>query len=339
MKKDRVDTAGLVVFYNPFEAGASNASKILDEAKDFLATAGFRTVVSPVMVNDIETARRAGKYFKENAIKVAIIRLATWSDDNLVLEMLSWIGDDVHVINWAFRDIDAGSLCGAQQFDMVLKELDMGNCHQRMGKRKISSSFVLGSDAGARGSMERAVNQASGQQPKDTSAGGIYDRLRRIYNNVRSPTDVLYDESLPGKVVAVIEDLQHLRVGIIGARTQGMMEVAFDEYGIKKYIGPSIIAISIDELKERVARVDSSLSQQELRRYKEKNPGFKMIASDAALDQAFRNYIALKSLIHAKDLGALAIDCYPRYMGEVCVAFSLLADEGVPCACEADVLG
>jgi L-arabinose isomerase len=45
----------------------------------------------------------------------------------------------------------------------------------------------------------------------------------------------------------------------------------------------------------------------------------------------------MKQLVQEYDLGAITIDCYPRYMGRTCVGFSLLADDGITCACEADV--
>jgi L-arabinose isomerase len=50
-----------------------------------------------------------------------------------------------------------------------------------------------------------------------------------------------------------------------------------------------------------------------------------------------RNYLALKELIEEHDLDAFTIDCYPGYMGKTCIAFSMLADKGIPFACEADV--
>ena len=48
---------------------------------------------------------------------------------------------------------------------------------------------------------------------------------------------------------------------------------------------------------------------------------------------------AVRQLVERHGLDALAIGCYPHLMGRVCLAASMLADEGVPLACEGDVNG
>ena len=52
-----------------------------------------------------------------------------------------------------------------------------------------------------------------------------------------------------------------------------------------------------------------------------------------------RVYAAVKELVDRHGLDALTIGCYPHLMGRVCLAASLLADEGVPLGCEGDVNG
>jgi L-fucose isomerase-like protein len=50
-------------------------------------------------------------------------------------------------------------------------------------------------------------------------------------------------------------------------------------------------------------------------------------------------FLAVRQLVGREGLDALAIGCYPHLMGRVCLAASMLADEGVPLACEGDVHG
>jgi L-fucose isomerase-like protein len=50
-------------------------------------------------------------------------------------------------------------------------------------------------------------------------------------------------------------------------------------------------------------------------------------------------YVAVKELVDKHRLDALTIGCYPHLMGVACLPASLLADEGVPLACEGDVNG
>jgi L-fucose isomerase-like protein len=54
---------------------------------------------------------------------------------------------------------------------------------------------------------------------------------------------------------------------------------------------------------------------------------------------SLRAYLAMQELVEEQGLAGLAVGCYPRLMGVVCLAASLLGEEGVPVACEGDVNG
>ena len=138
-------------------------------------------------------------------------------------------------------------------------------------------------------------------------------------------------------VKSILLALRRLRVGIIGARTPGMMEVAYDEFGILGVIGPSIHAIPVAELENCASMQSNSDIATALASFKKTFIDARITVSQEAIDEAMRNYLALKELIAKHDLDAVTVDCYPGYMGKVCIAFSMLADEGIPCACEADV--
>jgi L-fucose isomerase-like protein len=57
---------------------------------------------------------------------------------------------------------------------------------------------------------------------------------------------------------------------------------------------------------------------------------------DSGID-SLQVYVALKEMIQELGLAALAAGCYPHLMGRVCLAASLLGEEGVPVSCEGDV--
>jgi L-fucose isomerase-like protein len=63
-----------------------------------------------------------------------------------------------------------------------------------------------------------------------------------------------------------------------------------------------------------------------------------LVNKEAGLD-SMKVYAALRELVEREGLDALTVGCYPHLMGRVCLAASLLADEGVPLACEGDVHG
>jgi L-fucose isomerase-like protein len=54
---------------------------------------------------------------------------------------------------------------------------------------------------------------------------------------------------------------------------------------------------------------------------------------------AMKFFVAVKELIGQQELDAVTVGCYPHLMGRPCLAASLLADEGVPLACEGDANG
>ncbi len=50
-----------------------------------------------------------------------------------------------------------------------------------------------------------------------------------------------------------------------------------------------------------------------------------------------KTYLVFKKWIKGKNLSGLAVECYPDFMGKVCLAYSLLSEEGISGSCEGDV--
>lgn len=113
---------GLAVIYHPYEEGAEEAPKLLSKTKHILDGLGLEVVLCDDLVSDSKTAIKAGNRFREARVDLMCLPLATWSSDYVVLDMLEQ--EDVPVITWAFPGVNTGSLCGCQQIDCVLRELD-----------------------------------------------------------------------------------------------------------------------------------------------------------------------------------------------------------------------
>ncbi|MHA1792540.1 MAG: hypothetical protein ACTSVI_07835 [Promethearchaeota archaeon] len=297
---------GFVVFYHSFEEGAENAQNVFNSGDKVLLTSEIDHVNAPCLVHDLSTAREAGEFFKKRGIHFLIIHLATWSDDRLLLKLLSSV--DVPVINWALQDVNSGSLCGCQQFNMVLKEL---------GKY---SRVIIGYSSKALDAMKENIMIVSNQ-------------LQEIPGNIKAINES-HERSI---ILDIIEKLKHLRVGLIGHRTQGMMEIAHDEFSIREILGPVVESYCFEEINEIRAAIGNEEIQDALSWFKSKNPGIKIKVDDDTLSKAMGMYLALDALVSRDNLDALTYECYPRHMGEACIAFSLLSEKGIPCACEADV--
>jgi len=277
MLKPRI---GLAVAYHPYEEGAENAPALFSRTRSTLDTLGLDVVPADELVHDERTANQAGEKFRKEIVDLVCLPLATWTSDHLVLDMLEQV--DVPIITWAFAGVNTGSLCGCQQIDCVLKELNK------------KYKFVYGDD-------EQALQE-----------------IRRY-----------------SMAVALSRRMRFARIGMIGHRTGGMTEVAFDEYALKSVLGPRVVQMGVDELRRSIdsTSVDEARSLWE----KIKKKVGKIRAAEDDGTYSARVYLALKKFDEDNGLLGLTTECYPKLMGQVCLAHSLLSEEGVVAGCEGDV--
>ncbi|MBO3804291.1 MAG: hypothetical protein JTT11_10580 [Candidatus Brockarchaeota archaeon] len=271
---------GLAVVYHPYEEGAEEAPDLFSKTEKMLCHQGLDVVPADNPVHDAQTAIEAGKKFREQNVDLLCLPLATWSSDYVVLDMLEQV--DVPVVTWAFPGVNTGSLCGCQQIDCVLKEINK------------EYKFVYGDAPSA---------------------------LREIRAYSRA--------------VALKNALRTARFGLVGYRVPGMTEVTFDEYALKSVFGPRIVHIGIDELKEERDRVPEEMARE---KWKEVCGKARSVASseDDCLS-SIKAYFALKNFVERDGLSGLAVECYPNLMGQVCLPFSILSEEGIAGSCEGDV--
>jgi L-arabinose isomerase len=135
--------------------------------------------------------------------------------------------------------------------------------------------------------------------------------------------------------VALAAELRKSRFGLVGYRVPGMTEVSFDEVELKATIGPRTIHYGLDTVETKmseIAEADAlSVWRQRLGHVSNVN------VKEADRIDSMRGYLALKALAAADGLAGMAIECYPRFMGRLCTACSLLADDDVVVGCEADM--
>ncbi len=137
------------------------------------------------------------------------------------------------------------------------------------------------------------------------------------------------------KCVALKNELRTTRFLRLGNRTQGMAEVICDELSVKEVLGPRIVSLGLDDFKQLVEGYPEDEALILWRDLKDRVG--KISVDDRDGIKAVKNYLAMKKLIESGLLSGVTIECYPRYMGEACLGFSLLADDGIPGACEGDV--
>ncbi|NUQ62793.1 MAG: hypothetical protein HUU20_09905 [Pirellulales bacterium] len=139
------------------------------------------------------------------------------------------------------------------------------------------------------------------------------------------------------RAAAMGHELRRARLGFGGYRVAGMTEVSANEIGLKKSIGPRVVPLDIPRLLDRAKEIPDDDVRARWQSVVEQSGCCNVPASDG-LD-SLKVYIAVKELVDTYRLDALTLGCYPHLMGRVCLAASLLADEGVPLGCEGDVNG
>lgn len=136
---------------------------------------------------------------------------------------------------------------------------------------------------------------------------------------------------------AVRRQLRRARLGFIGHRTEGMTETTGHELAMKKIFGPRIVGIDTALFFERAARVapDSLTARWQAL----KGQVGQVNVPQGAGIESLQVYTAMKEVVENQGLAALAMGCYPHWGGKVCLAVSLLGEEGIPVGCEGDVNG
>jgi len=277
MLKPRI---GFTVTYHPQEVGAQEAPELLAKYCQVLRGLGMEVIKANEPLHDAKTAVQNGKTFRENQVDAICVLLATWSSDELILDLLEeW---DVPIIVWGFPGIHTGSLCGAQQINCVLKELS---------------------------------------KP-----------CKLVYRDDESSIQEILSYS---RVASLKRRLRTAKLGLIGYRTEGMTETAFDEFDLKGIIGPRIVHTDIGKLKDMIEKVPESKAMELWEDVKKKVGGV-FVKEEDGLYSA-KAYFALKDFIEENSLSGVTIKCVYDFMGRVCLAFSLLSEEGIVCGCEGDV--
>lgn len=175
-----------------------------------------------------------------------------------------------------------------------------------------------------------------GTQQLDCVLGQVGRSYRFVYG---TPEDPQACERALGyaRAVALERAVRRARFGLIGQRTRGMTEVACDEFALARVIGPRLLSC---DTAEHLA-LQQAVPEDEARAVWERVAAAVGRVSSSREDglASARAYLAMKRFVEDNDLAGVAVGCYPDLMGQVCLAASLLAEEGVVVGCEGDVNG
>lgn len=137
------------------------------------------------------------------------------------------------------------------------------------------------------------------------------------------------------KAAALHYRLRRARIGLAGQHLAGMTDAAMNEQALKKTLGPRVVPLDLPGILQRAAEIAPETVSHRWESLMGK-VGKCSVSTEAGIDsmQVLR---AFEEQIETHGLDAAAVGCYPHLMGRVCLAASVLADSGIPLACEGDV--
>ncbi|MDE0299652.1 MAG: hypothetical protein OXN17_13550 [Candidatus Poribacteria bacterium] len=131
--------------------------------------------------------------------------------------------------------------------------------------------------------------------------------------------------------------LRRARIGLAGNHVNGMTHPAPNEFALKRVLGPRVVPLDVPMMLQRAEEMPDDEAEQCWGRVVHRAGKCTVPLKDGV--DSTRIYAAMRELVAEHGLTALTVGCYPHLMGRVCLSSSLLADEGIPMACEGDVHG
>jgi len=144
------------------------------------------------------------------------------------------------------------------------------------------------------------------------------------------------------KAARIKKEMQELRLATVGEPPQGFDFGRAHESELRKIFGAEVVSISVTDM------IDSakSFACEDCKAFEDRS--YELTAGlDRTPENNIRDHVRLykaySDYVHDNGIGALASRCWPDYFTEygtpVCAVLSMLNDDGIAAACEADVYG
>ncbi len=271
---------GVGAVSSPMEVGANLAAGAAEELADRLSQAGCEVIRLGSIQNGDAAATAGRKAVAEGCMALALASVS-WFEDYLAVDLLEEC--PVPLLLWALPGMETGALCGNQQANWLLKQIDA---------------------------------------PTTSVYGSFHD-------------DVAMEAARSFLVAAALRyRLRRARIGLSGSRVAGMSECAVNESALKKVFGVRMVQVDMASLL-RGEQDEKSAEKTRLWGCVKMGVAKVAVSEEAGL-QAAGMVLAIRRVIQRDGLSALGFGCYPDYMGCACLAASVLAEEGIPIACEGD---
>lgn len=192
-----------------------------------------------------------------------------------------------------------------------------------------------------------------GSPRRDAFCGliSIAEALRQMgiaYSVAPRPIGFAEDEAFAmgidwfARVCRVVHGVRRARYGQVGARPEAFWTCRFDEKMLQR-LGPTTVVLDLSEAMAGVAAIkDSDPAVKRVMKQIDAYADTSLLVN-ASLVRIAKLELFLKRWAEENELDALAIQCWTSMQKNFgscsCTTMSRMTDAGMPCACEADILG
>lgn len=134
--------------------------------------------------------------------------------------------------------------------------------------------------------------------------------------------------------------MKRARIGVFGSREIEAMPPWRLTKKVRQVWGPRLVRFDMDELIDAIGEVDPEEAKGAAFEFA-KGATCIFEPEEEALEGSAKVYLALKKLVEEYRLDAITVKCFDllqRCQNTGCYALARLSEEGVPAACEADIL-
>lgn len=279
--------------------------------------------------SDIEVNGTSSLCMTDEAVSAALVALpiddldalvvlqATFADSSL---LMSASGADLPLVLWAFPEKRSGgrlrlnSFCGINLGGFTLTELGR------------DYAWLV-------------------TAPGDTSAGS---QIAHLIDDpvVRPPigeaSSVRNGSEAKPSVSVIVERLRNTTIGRVGERPDGFEPCGYDAEALRSILGVRVDEVPLPELFARSEAASGEAVASVVERSSQLLTGIEDL-DQLAVVRSLRMNVGLRSLIQEHHWSGVATRCWPEtfteFGGAACTPMALLAEDGTPGSCEADVYG
>ncbi len=293
------------------------AEEVARTAFATLEASDIETVGHNTLAMTVEEVAASTEELSASGMEGLVVLQTTFADSSLAIAASNV---DVPVVLWAFPEDRTGgrlrlnSLCGINLAGFALTNLE----------RDYGWLLADAADPSAPETIMHAVNHPICRPPIDQ--GRTAD----------------FDPSLLGRVSAVKSRLAETTIGRVGERPDGFEPCSYQADVLQSRLGVQVDDVPLPELFKRADAAPEAAVASARSKAGVFLEGMDAVDQDS-LQRSLRLNAGLRSLIDRGQWAGVATRCWPEtfteFGGAACTPMALLAQDGTPGSCEADVYG